>query len=149
MTKTHQSHQLVQVKLWLGLKLLWLEEESQQELVLWMELGHLQNKFLSRSSIKIQILCQGGTHWEGHKMDTQGENGQKVYSEWLQKTPTWTTGFLGPGPITLTDDGSTATIIAAVGHLGTWVVGSIVPGSAGESDTAWLWTITWIHKYLL
>ncbi len=72
MPNTHQSHQMVQVKLF------WLGKESQQELVLWLELVHLQNKFLSRSSIKNHILCRvWGAHWEGHKMDTQGEKGQK------------------------------------------------------------------------
>ncbi len=59
---------------------------------------------------------------------------------------TWTSWFLSPGSITLTGDASSTSTMAAVGHLGTWVVGAVVSGSYGEGDTSWFWTYTWWNQ---
>ncbi len=60
-------------------------------------------------------------------------------------TLTATGWLLGPVAIALTCDGSSCAIIAAVGHLGIILVGSIVSGSGGEWHTSWLWACTCVR----
>ncbi len=53
---------------------------------------------------------------------------------------TWVIHFLGPVSTSLACDGSTSSLQAAVGHLITRVVRSVVAGSVAERLTSWFWT---------
>ena len=117
--------------------------------------GDSGNEHCERIFIQV-IECQGGnckldvdvmlmevttlviTEIFSQKQQTLTKHKNDSYHSSLQFTcASW---FSSPEPIPLTCDGFPTTVIAAVGHLGSWIVGSIVFGSSGEWDTSWFWT---------
>ncbi len=55
--------------------------------------------------------------------------------------------FCCPVSIALANYCSICVFITAVDHVGTNIVGSIIPGSGGEQDSSWLWTNTCVTKH--
>lgn len=78
----------------------------------------------------------------------------KVDGKRIQKSLTLAFWFLCPGPTEQARDDSNCSIVAAVGHLRTYVVGSIVLCPCGKSNSSWVETMScrnifWGNSHLL